>query len=137
MYRIDPCYPTHIDAIFHSCGDDYIGIDGEGAIYCMTDGKRTDGNDHKDGWEHPIRVYANHVAMDFDDVFELVEFGWNNYRPYSVTIGNNDPWHFATEHEASKFYANAVRHCDDNSHPNYGKNIVLRHNVTLRQTTAN
>lgn len=73
MYRINPCYPTHIDAIFHSCGEDYIGIDGEGSIYCLTDGKRTDGNDHKDGWEHAVAVYADHVGMDYSEVLAFVE----------------------------------------------------------------
>lgn len=52
---------------------DKIAIDENGVIFCVCDGVRTDGLNHKDGWEHVVEVYANHVGRPYSDILAMIE----------------------------------------------------------------
>tara|TARA_R110000868_G_scaffold399613_1_gene673544 strand:- start:5 stop:229 length:225 start_codon:yes stop_codon:yes gene_type:complete len=69
----DPCNPTYVGLTFHSTTDASLTIDAQGVIACTIDGVVTDGGDHKDGWEHPVSVYADHVGIDYADILTIVE----------------------------------------------------------------
>ena len=72
-FRFIDLQAAGIGATFHSTTDASLTLAADGVITCTIDGVVTDGTDHKDGWEHAVATYANHVGMDYADILTIVE----------------------------------------------------------------
>lgn len=68
----DPSNPHYVGLTFHRKGNAKLASDNEGNVYCVIAGTTYNGADHKDGWEHPARLYANHLGMTEEQVLAVM-----------------------------------------------------------------
>ncbi len=64
---------TYAPTTFHSTDNASLTLTADGVIACTIDGVVTDGTDHKDGWEHVVEVYANHVGRPYSDILAMID----------------------------------------------------------------
>lgn len=68
----DPCNPTYVGLTFHNKRCATLASDNTGNVYCVIHGTTYNGANHKDGWEWPARLYANHVGLTDDQVLAIM-----------------------------------------------------------------